>query len=63
MLIFWPHHVLFLYIRYAAVITSLMAKDCRYLLDTLLYNPELYPGRFTFSSVNFVLFLSGNDQV
>ncbi|XP_075907728.1 putative thiopurine S-methyltransferase isoform X2 [Nelusetta ayraudi] len=30
--------------RYAALITSLMAKDCRYLLDTLLYNPELYPG-------------------
>lgn len=21
-----------------------MAKDCRYLLDSLLYNPELYPG-------------------
>lgn len=36
--------------RYAALITSLMAKDCRYLLDTLLYNPQLYPGKFTFSS-------------
>uniref|UniRef100_UPI0037E98669 probable thiopurine S-methyltransferase n=1 Tax=Semicossyphus pulcher TaxID=241346 RepID=UPI0037E98669 len=30
--------------KYAALITSLMAKDCRYLLDTLLYNPELYAG-------------------
>jgi len=30
--------------RYAALITSLMADDCRYLLDTLLYNPELYTG-------------------
>ncbi|XP_041665366.1 probable thiopurine S-methyltransferase isoform X2 [Cheilinus undulatus] len=30
--------------KYAALIISLMAKDCRYLLDTLLYNPELYSG-------------------
>ncbi|XP_036827197.1 probable thiopurine S-methyltransferase isoform X2 [Oncorhynchus mykiss] len=30
--------------RYAALITSLMDKDCRYLLDTLLYNPEVYKG-------------------
>ncbi|XP_041811616.1 probable thiopurine S-methyltransferase [Chelmon rostratus] len=30
--------------KYAALITSLMAKDCRYLLATMLYNPELYPG-------------------
>ncbi|XP_068431853.1 probable thiopurine S-methyltransferase isoform X2 [Clinocottus analis] len=30
--------------KYAALIISLMAKDCRYLLDTLLYNPELYQG-------------------
>ncbi|KAM9340132.1 putative thiopurine S-methyltransferase [Symphorus nematophorus] len=30
--------------KYAALIISLMAKDCRYLLDTLLYNPELYAG-------------------
>lgn len=30
--------------KYAALVISLMAKDCRYLLDTLLYNPELYPG-------------------
>lgn len=30
--------------KYAALIISLMAKDCRYLLDTLLYNPELYDG-------------------
>lgn len=30
--------------KYAALIVSLMAPDCRYLLDTLLYNPELYKG-------------------
>ncbi|KAM3597114.1 uncharacterized protein V6R79_026306 [Siganus canaliculatus] len=30
--------------KYAALILSVMAKDCRYLLDTLLYNPERYPG-------------------
>uniref|UniRef100_A0A674NBC8 thiopurine S-methyltransferase n=1 Tax=Takifugu rubripes TaxID=31033 RepID=A0A674NBC8_TAKRU len=30
--------------KYAALLTSLMAQDCRYLLDTLLYNPDLYPG-------------------
>ncbi|XP_029918719.1 probable thiopurine S-methyltransferase isoform X1 [Myripristis murdjan] len=30
--------------KYASLIMSLMAKDCRYLLDTLLYNPELYKG-------------------
>lgn len=30
--------------KYAALIISLMAKDCRYLLDTLLYDPELYQG-------------------
>ncbi|XP_042362823.1 probable thiopurine S-methyltransferase isoform X2 [Plectropomus leopardus] len=30
--------------KYAALITSLMAKDCKYLLDTLLYNPDLYKG-------------------
>ncbi|XP_006794533.1 probable thiopurine S-methyltransferase [Neolamprologus brichardi] len=29
---------------YAALIISLMANDCRYLLDTLLYNPDLYQG-------------------
>ncbi|KAF7648780.1 hypothetical protein LDENG_00151860 [Lucifuga dentata] len=30
--------------KYASLIISLMAKDCRYLLDTLLYNPKLYKG-------------------
>ncbi|XP_053190978.1 probable thiopurine S-methyltransferase isoform X1 [Scomber japonicus] len=30
--------------KYAALISSLMASDCRYLLDTLLYNPDLYKG-------------------
>ncbi|KAJ8273359.1 hypothetical protein GJAV_G00100730 [Gymnothorax javanicus] len=30
--------------RYSATILSLMDKDCRYLLDTLQYNPELYRG-------------------
>ncbi|KAM4539874.1 putative thiopurine S-methyltransferase isoform 1-T1 [Odontesthes bonariensis] len=30
--------------RYAALIISLMAGDCRYLLDTFLYNPDQYKG-------------------
>uniref|UniRef100_A0A1A8QXR5 Thiopurine S-methyltransferase n=1 Tax=Nothobranchius rachovii TaxID=451742 RepID=A0A1A8QXR5_9TELE len=30
--------------RYAGLIVSLMAADCRYLLDTLLYDPEKYGG-------------------
>ncbi|XP_041932900.1 putative thiopurine S-methyltransferase [Alosa pseudoharengus] len=30
--------------KYATLILSLMDKNCRYLLDTLLYNPELYKG-------------------
>lgn len=33
-----------------------MAKDCRYLLDTLLYDPELYPGNgeaFLMNPVDF----------
>ncbi|KAK3512122.1 hypothetical protein QTP70_031242 [Hemibagrus guttatus] len=30
--------------KYASLIMSLMDKDCRYLLDTLEYNPELYKG-------------------
>uniref|UniRef100_A0A3Q2XHN6 thiopurine S-methyltransferase n=1 Tax=Haplochromis burtoni TaxID=8153 RepID=A0A3Q2XHN6_HAPBU len=30
--------------KYAALIISLMANDCRYLLDTLLYNHDLYQG-------------------
>ncbi|KAK2836554.1 hypothetical protein Q7C36_014423 [Tachysurus vachellii] len=30
--------------KYATLIRSLMDKDCRYLLDTLEYNPELYKG-------------------
>ncbi|XP_072530999.1 probable thiopurine S-methyltransferase [Salminus brasiliensis] len=30
--------------KYATLITSLMDKDCRYLLDTLEYNPDLYKG-------------------
>ncbi|XP_075907729.1 putative thiopurine S-methyltransferase [Nelusetta ayraudi] len=30
--------------KYAALMTSLMAKDCRYLLEALTYNPELYEG-------------------
>uniref|UniRef100_A0A3B4ASA5 thiopurine S-methyltransferase n=1 Tax=Periophthalmus magnuspinnatus TaxID=409849 RepID=A0A3B4ASA5_9GOBI len=31
-------------VKYAALMVSLMAPDCRFLLDTLLYNPELYKG-------------------
>ncbi|XP_061616509.1 probable thiopurine S-methyltransferase isoform X1 [Phyllopteryx taeniolatus] len=30
--------------KYASLIISLMANDCRYLLSTLMYNPELYKG-------------------
>ncbi|XP_051811436.1 probable thiopurine S-methyltransferase isoform X2 [Acanthochromis polyacanthus] len=30
--------------KYAALMVSLMAKDCRYLVDTLQYNPEKYEG-------------------
>ncbi|KAK6323620.1 hypothetical protein J4Q44_G00059590 [Coregonus suidteri] len=30
--------------KYAALIMSLMDKDCQYLLDTFLYNPELFKG-------------------
>uniref|UniRef100_A0A3Q1FXA9 thiopurine S-methyltransferase n=1 Tax=Acanthochromis polyacanthus TaxID=80966 RepID=A0A3Q1FXA9_9TELE len=30
--------------KYAALMVSLMAKDCRYLVDNLLYNPTLYKG-------------------
>ncbi|XP_026785278.2 probable thiopurine S-methyltransferase [Pangasianodon hypophthalmus] len=30
--------------KYATLIMSLMDKDCRYLLDTLEYNPEFYEG-------------------
>ncbi|XP_061839126.1 probable thiopurine S-methyltransferase [Nerophis lumbriciformis] len=30
--------------KYSALIISLMADDCRYLLSTLMYNPKLYKG-------------------
>ncbi|XP_046690582.1 probable thiopurine S-methyltransferase isoform X2 [Silurus meridionalis] len=30
--------------KYASLIMSLMDKDCKYLLNTLEYNPELYKG-------------------
>ncbi len=30
--------------RYATLLMSLMNNDCRYLVDTLEYNPELYKG-------------------
>nr|Q504A5.1 RecName: Full=Probable thiopurine S-methyltransferase; Short=Thiopurine methyltransferase [Danio rerio]AAH95104.1 Zgc:109981 protein [Danio rerio]AAI64326.1 Zgc:109981 protein [Danio rerio] len=30
--------------KYASLLVSLMSSDCRYLLDTLEYNPELYKG-------------------
>uniref|UniRef100_A0AAR2IPC4 thiopurine S-methyltransferase n=1 Tax=Pygocentrus nattereri TaxID=42514 RepID=A0AAR2IPC4_PYGNA len=30
--------------KYATLMKSLMDKDCRYLLDTLEYNPEFYKG-------------------
>ncbi|XP_044026541.1 probable thiopurine S-methyltransferase isoform X2 [Siniperca chuatsi] len=47
--------------KYAALITSLMAKDCRYLLDTLLYNPELYTGPPFFVPNEQVHSLFGNS--
>uniref|UniRef100_A0A3B4BA76 thiopurine S-methyltransferase n=1 Tax=Periophthalmus magnuspinnatus TaxID=409849 RepID=A0A3B4BA76_9GOBI len=34
--------------KYAALMVSLMAPDCRFLLDTMLYNPERYSGIFPF---------------
>ncbi|XP_070840787.1 probable thiopurine S-methyltransferase isoform X1 [Chaetodon trifascialis] len=46
--------------KYAALLISLMAKDCRYLLDTLLYNPELYAGPPFFVPDEQVLSLFGN---
>lgn len=48
--LWWRH-------RYAALLTSLMAKDCRYLLDSLLYNPELYPGNNEAFSNNHAYFV------
>ncbi|XP_070778456.1 probable thiopurine S-methyltransferase isoform X1 [Enoplosus armatus] len=47
--------------KYAALITSLMAKDCKYLLDTLLYNPELYTGPPFFVPDEQVQSLFGNS--
>ncbi|XP_056154681.1 probable thiopurine S-methyltransferase isoform X2 [Lampris incognitus] len=47
--------------KYASLIISLMAKDCRYLLDTLLYNPELYKGPPFFVPNDQVQRLFGNS--
>ncbi|KAG7225426.1 hypothetical protein INR49_027420 [Caranx melampygus] len=47
--------------KYATLIISLMAKDCRYLLDTLLYNPELYKGPPFFVPDEQVHSLFGNS--
>ncbi|KAM4630256.1 putative thiopurine S-methyltransferase [Polymixia lowei] len=47
--------------KYASLIISLMANDCRYLLDTLLYNPELYKGPPFFVPDEQVLSLFGNN--
>ncbi|XP_034017245.1 probable thiopurine S-methyltransferase [Thalassophryne amazonica] len=47
--------------KYAALIMSLMAKDCRYLLDTLIYNPELYKGPPFFVPDEQVHHLFGNS--
>uniref|UniRef100_A0A3Q0RZL1 thiopurine S-methyltransferase n=1 Tax=Amphilophus citrinellus TaxID=61819 RepID=A0A3Q0RZL1_AMPCI len=43
--------------KYADLIISLMAKDCRYLLDTLLYNPDLYQGIFLYCVSSLFLLL------
>ncbi|KAL4629845.1 thiopurine S-methyltransferase [Arapaima gigas] len=47
--------------RYATLIVSLMNKDCRYLLDTLVYNPELFEGPPFFLSDEDIRNLFGND--
>ncbi|XP_015256629.1 PREDICTED: thiopurine S-methyltransferase isoform X3 [Cyprinodon variegatus] len=47
--------------RYAALILSLMAADCRYLLDTFLYNPDLYEGPPFFVPDEQVLSLFGSS--
>ncbi|XP_026202389.1 probable thiopurine S-methyltransferase [Anabas testudineus] len=47
--------------KYASLIISLMAKDCRYLLDTFLYNPELYKGPPFFVPNEQVHSLFGNS--
>ncbi|XP_050992869.1 probable thiopurine S-methyltransferase [Labeo rohita] len=49
--------------KYSTLLTSLMNNDCRYLLDTLEYNPELYKGPPFFVSGEDVknLFGSGCD--
>ncbi|XP_069032242.1 probable thiopurine S-methyltransferase isoform X1 [Embiotoca jacksoni] len=47
--------------KYAALIVSLMAKDCKYLLDTFLYNPELYKGPPFFVPAEQVHSLFGNS--
>ncbi|XP_038133915.1 probable thiopurine S-methyltransferase isoform X4 [Cyprinodon tularosa] len=47
--------------RYAALILSLMAADCRYLLDTFLYNPDLYEGPPFFVPDEQVLGLFGSS--
>lgn len=31
--------------RYARLMTSVMAEDCRYLLEALTYNPDLFKGQ------------------
>ncbi|XP_053347408.1 probable thiopurine S-methyltransferase [Clarias gariepinus] len=46
--------------KYATLIMSLMDKDCRYLLDTLEYNPELYKGPPFFVPEDIVKSLYGN---
>ncbi|XP_058475311.1 probable thiopurine S-methyltransferase isoform X1 [Solea solea] len=47
--------------KYSSLIRSLMAKDCRYLLDTLLYNPEFYDGPPFFVPDEQVHSLFGNS--
>ncbi|KAM4630268.1 putative thiopurine S-methyltransferase isoform 1-T2 [Polymixia lowei] len=46
--------------KYASLIISLMANDCRYLLDTVLYNPEEHKGTPFFVPDEQVLSLFGN---
>ncbi|KAI5622776.1 putative thiopurine S-methyltransferase, partial [Silurus asotus] len=46
--------------KYASLIMSLMDKDCKYLLNTLEYNPELYKGPPFFVPEEVVKSLYGN---
>ncbi|XP_056335454.1 probable thiopurine S-methyltransferase [Danio aesculapii] len=50
--------------KYASLLVSLMSSDCRYLLDTLEYNPELYEGPpFFVSEVDIKTVFGGSCNI